>query len=80
MLTPAGDEITGHSDLTAEHQQPSAIFDETFHHPMTSPFSVPQAVPSTTPTLFSEAPHRSLCNQMSTMAKSKTPRDLNLLI
>ena len=58
MLTPSGDGFTGHSDLAAEYQQPSVIFDETFHHPMTSPFSVmPQAVPSTTSTLVSEAPH-----------------------
>ena len=59
MLTPSDDDFTGHGDLTAEYQQPSTIFNETFNHPMTSPFSVPEAASSTTstPVSVSEAPH-----------------------
>ena len=57
MLTSSVDDFTGHGDLTAEFQQPSAIFNETFNHPMTSPFSVPQAASSTTSIPISEAPH-----------------------
>ena len=57
MLTPSVDDFTGHGDLTAEYQQPSTIFNETFIHPMTSPFSVPEVASSTTSTPVSEAPH-----------------------
>ena len=57
MLTSSVDDFTGHGDLTAEYQQPSAIFNETFNHPMTSPFSVPQAASSITSTPIPEAPH-----------------------
>ena len=57
ILTSSVDNFTGHGDLTAEYQQPSAIFNETFNHPMTSPFSVPQAASSITSTPISEAPH-----------------------
>ena len=57
MLASSVNDYTGHGDLTAEYQQPSAILDELFNHPMTSPFSVPQAASSTTSTSISEAPH-----------------------
>ena len=57
MLTSPVDDFTGHGNLTAEYQQPSAIFNEIFNHPMISPFSVPQAASSTTSTSISEAPH-----------------------
>ena len=57
MLTSSVDDFTGHGDLTAEHQQPSAIYNENFNHPMTPPFSVPQAASSTTSSPISEAPH-----------------------
>ena len=57
MLTSSVDDFTGHGDLTAEDQEPSAIYNETFNHPMTSPFSVPQAASSTTSSPISEAPH-----------------------
>ena len=56
MLPSSVDESIGH-EFTAEYHQPSAVFHETSHHPMTSPFSVPQATSSTTSNPISEAPH-----------------------
>lgn len=57
MLTSSVDDFTGHGDLAAEYQQPSTIFNENLDHPMTSPFSVPEAASSTTSTPVSETPH-----------------------
>ena len=52
MLPSSSDDFIGH-----EYQQPSAVFHETVHHPMASPFSVPQAASSTTSDPISEGPH-----------------------
>ena len=57
MLTSSVDDFTGHGDLTAEDQESSAIYNGTFNHPMTPPFSMPQAASSTTSSPISEAPH-----------------------
>lgn len=54
-LPASVNEFSGHVDLTVEHQQ--TFTHEVFHDSMTLPFSVPQAVLSTTSTPISEAPH-----------------------